>query len=225
MSNICSTAIIHPGALVADDVIIHDYVVIYPNVKIESGVEIFDHSVIGKVPKAPGCTKRKIDSYDKETIIGENSVLSVGCVIYAGTQIGRNTLIGDHASTREDVIIGNDCIIARNVSINYNTKIGDHTKIMDNTHITGNAMIEDHVFISVLVSTTNDNSMGQGAYSDEREKGPHIKRGAMIGANANILPAIEIGENAMIGAGSVVTKNIPADKLAMGVPAKVIRDL
>ena len=137
-----------------------------------------------------------------------------------------DTLLGDNASVREGCIIGNHCVIARNVSVNYNTKIGNYTKVMDNTHITGNAIIEDHVFISVLVSTTNDNTMGKNSqYIEEMEKGPYIKKGATIGAGSNILPGIVIGNDAMVGAGSVVTKDVPEKKVVMGIPAKIIRDV
>ena len=75
MNNISKTAVIHKGVIIEEDVIIHDYVVIYPGVIIKKGVEIFDHCVIGKVPKAPGCTSRKIDSEFKETVIGNNTIL------------------------------------------------------------------------------------------------------------------------------------------------------
>lgn len=222
---ISKTAIIHEGAVVSDHAVINDYVVIYPNVIIEDGVEVMDHAVIGRLPKSASTSKRKVQKEYKKTVIGENSVISSGAVIYTDVIIGEGTLVGDNASVREGCRIGNGCIIARNVSVNYNTTVGDATKIMDNAHITGNMVIEDHVFISVLVATTNDNLIGKGEYSDEREKGPHIKRGATIGAAANLLPGIMIGENALVGAGSVVTKDVPDKKVVMGVPAKIIRDV
>lgn len=224
--SISKTAVIYPGAIVSESAVIHDYVVIYPEVIIEDDVEIFDHSVIGKIPKAVSSTKRKVNNQYKRTRIGKGSIISVGCIVYAGTEIGQDVLLGDNASIREECLIDDNCIIARNVSVNYNTRIGHHTKIMDNSHITGNAIIEDHVFISVLVATTNDNSMGKGgAYDEEREKGPYIKTGATIGAAANILPAVVIGQDAVVGAGSVVTKDVPDRKIVMGIPAKIIKDV
>jgi acetyltransferase-like isoleucine patch superfamily enzyme len=116
------------------------------------------------------------------------------------------------------------------VTINYNTTIGSRVKIMDNTHLTGNMTIEDDVFVSTLVSTTNDNSMGREAALKvppelRSRHGPIIRRHATIGQGACILPGIEIGENAMIGANSVVTGSIPARVLALGVPARIVRQL
>lgn len=222
---ISKTAIVYEGAIVADTAVINDYAVIYPNVVIRDNVEVMDHAVIGRLPKSASTSKRIVQKDYKETVIGERSVISTGAVVYTNVIIGMGTLVGDNASIREGCRIGNGCIIARNVSINYNTMVGDATKIMDNAHITGNMIIEDHVFISVLVATTNDNLIGKGEYSDEREKGPHIKRGATIGAAANLLPAITIGENALVAAGSVVTKDVPDQKVVMGIPAKIVRDI
>lgn len=224
MQNIAKTAIIHEGAIIEDDVIIHDYVVIYPNVIIKKGAEIFDHCVIGKQPKAPGCTARAVDEIKEETIIGANTILSPFCSIYAGVEIKNNCLLGDYASIREHCEIGEYTIISRNVSINYNTKIGNHTKIMDNSHITGNAKIGNNVFISVLVATTNDNSMGQKGYNNE-VNGPIIKDNVKVGAGASILPNIIIEENSIIASGAVVTKNVEKNKVVMGVPAKVVKDI
>lgn len=222
---ISKTAIIHEGAAVAESAIINDYVVIYPNVVILENVEVMDHAVIGRLPKAASTSKRKVQKEYKKTVIGENSIISPGAVIYTDVMIGKDTLIGDNASIREGCRIGSGCIIARNVSINYNTMVGDATKIMDNAHITGNMIIEECVFISTLVATSNDNLIGKGEYSDERERGPYIKRGAMIGAAANLLPAITIGENAIVAAGAVVTKDVPSRKVVMGIPAKIVRDI
>lgn len=96
---------------------------------------------------------------------------------------------------------------------------------MDNSHITGNMKIGNHVFISVLVATTNDNAMGRKEYNPEHVYGAVIEDDVTIGAAANILPHIVIGKNAIVGAGSVVTKNVPEGKVVMGVPARVIKDV
>lgn len=225
MKKISDTVIIHENVIIEDDVVIHDYVIIYPNTIIKKGAEIFEHSVIGKPPKAPGCTARKISDSLEPAVIGENSIVSPSCVVYAGTKIGRNTLLGDFCSIREQCKIGDYCLVSRNVSINYNTVVGDRTKILDNTHITGNMIIEEDVFISALVVTTNDNTMGREEYCEDHIKGPWIKKKTTIGAGANILPNVVIGENCIIGAAALVTKDVPAHKVVMGIPGKIIRDV
>lgn len=224
-AEIAKTAIIHDNVEIGDNVIIHDYVVVYPNTKIEAGCEIYDHCVLGKLPTSPGITSRKIKATFPTLIIGENSVLCPGVVLYVGSEIGKNNLLGDFCSIREECKTGDRCIISRNVSVNYNTIIGNNTKIMDNTHITGNMKIGNNVFISVLVATTNDNTMGREEYSEDHVQGATIGDNVTVGAAANILPGVTIGENCIVGASALVTKDVPDNKVVMGVPAKVIRDV
>lgn len=224
-AEIASTAIIHDNVIIEEGVIIHDYVVIYPNTVIKKGVEIFDHCVLGKPPTSPGITSREIKEEFRPLIIGENSILCPNVIIYSGTQIGKRNLLGDNCTFREDSETGEACIISRNVSVNYNTVIGNHTKIMDNSHITGNMRIGNHVFISVLVATTNDNGMGRDGYSEDNTRGATIEDNVTIGAAANILPNVIIGENSIVGAGALVTKDVPKGKVVMGMPARVVRDV
>jgi acetyltransferase-like isoleucine patch superfamily enzyme len=97
---------------------------------------------------------------------------------------------------------------------------------MDLTHITGCMVIEDHVFIGPGVMTTNDNSMGRkGHGSLDQIFGPVVRRGAAIGGNCTLLPGVEIGELAIVGVGAVVTRSVPPRVVAMGVPARVIKDV
>lgn len=224
-AKIASTAIIHDDVTIEDDVIIHDFVVIYPNTTIKKGAEIFDHCVLGKLPTSPGITSRKIKNEYRQLVIGEESILCPSVVIYTGTTIGSKNLLGDFCSVREECEIGNECIISRNVSINYNTKIGNNTKIMDNSHITGNMSIGNNVFISVLVATTNDNTMGRLDYDENHVRGAIIEDNVTIGAAANILPGVKIGFNSIVGASAVVTKDVPESKVVMGIPAKVVREV
>ncbi len=224
-AEIATTAIIHDDVEIEEGVIIHDYVVIYPGTKICKGTEIFDHCVLGKLPTSPGITSRTLKTKYETLVIGENCVLCPGVTLYAGTVLGHNNLLGDYCSIREDCKVGNNCIISRNVSVNYNTVIGNDTKIMDNSHITGNMRIGNHVFISVLVSTTNDNTMGREEYNPDHVYGATIEDDVTIGAGANILPHVTVGRNAIVGAGALVTKDVPQSKVVMGVPAKVVRDV
>jgi acetyltransferase-like isoleucine patch superfamily enzyme len=206
------------------NVIIHDFVTVYPNVIIEESTEIFEGAVIGKPPSSIKVVSRPVSTGQK-TIIGKGCIISPHVTIYSDVIIGEMTLIGDNASIREQCRIGSHCLIARNVAINYNTKIGDFTKIMDTSVITGNMVIGSHVFISLLVATTNDNEMGRSGYNEEKIRGPIIEDYACIGAGANLLPGVKIGKGAIVGAGSVVTKDVPAKKVVMGIPARIIRDV
>lgn len=224
-AEIAETAVIHDGVVIEDEVIIHDYVVIYPGTVVKKGTEIFEHCVLGKLPTSPGVTSRKLKSKYSDLVVGENCVLCPGVVLYTGTIIGHNNLFGDFCSVREECSIGNYCLISRNVSVNYHTTIGNNTKILDNTHITGNMKIGNHVFISALVVTTNDNTMGREEYDEAHVQGATIKDDVTIGAAANILPGVIIGKNAIVGASALVTKDVPDNKVVMGIPARIIRDV
>lgn len=225
MSHIAKTAIIHDDVIIGENVVIRDYAVIYPGVRIGDNVEIMEGAVIGRLPKGANAIARKIIGEYKNVIIGDGTVISPYAIIYTDVKIGKGTLIGDSASIREQCIIGDECIISRMVTVNYNTKIGNRTKIMDNSHITGNMVIGNNVFISVLVATTNDNNIGTNGYDEKRVIGAIISDNVSIGAAANILPNITIGEGSVIGASALVTKDIPPKKLVMGVPGKIIRGL
>lgn len=141
--------------------------------------------------------------------------------------IGENTKIWHYAQVRENAKIGKNCILGKNVYIDFNVKIGDNVKIQNNASIYHGAVIEDGVFIGPNVCLTNDknprsiNPDGSLKNDDDWEEGKIVvKRGASVGAGSTILPDVAIGEYAMIGAGSVVTKNIPDYCLAYGNPAK-----
>jgi acetyltransferase-like isoleucine patch superfamily enzyme len=96
---------------------------------------------------------------------------------------------------------------------------------MDLSHITGNCEIGNNVFVSVLVSTTNDNVVVTREYEEEQIQGPRIQNGATIGAGACLLPGVVIGEGALVGANAVVTSDVQPYDLVMGIPARVARSL
>ena len=213
---------------IGGNVVIHPNVVIEDDVTIGSGAEIFPGSYIGKIPKGAGAIARTI-KYRKGVEVGGKSMIGPNATIYQGVSIGRNTLVGDSASIREETEIGNKCIIGRSVTINYETKIGNRVKIMDHTWLAGKMVIQDNVFISGGVMTSNDNdiaSLGeQYQYDDSRVLGSTIKKSAVIGVGAILLPGVIVGKNSVVAAGAVVTKDIPNGKVVMGIPARVVRNV
>lgn len=221
---------IAPFAVISNDVRIGQNCIIHPHVVIENGVvigdfvEVFPGAYLGKEPKGAGATAR-VPEFDRGITIGNHCSIGPHATIYQDVHIGHNVLVGDSASLREKITIGDYCIISRGVTINYNVRIGDRTKIMDLTHITGNCEIGDDVFISVLVATTNDRAIGSLGYDPGRVIGPQIGNRVAIGAGANILPGVVIGDDAVVGAAAVVNKDVPAAKLVVGNPARIIKDL
>ena len=217
-------AIVRSGVKLGRNVIIHPFAVIGEGVTLGEGVEVFSGTVIGKEPKGAGATARKLQ-FERRIRIGNNTSIGPNAVIFYDVEIGHNTLIGDGASIRDKCQVGSYCIISRYVTLNYNTTIGNNTKIMDLTHITGNASVGNNVFISIHVSTTNDNRMGKDGYQEKHIIGPQIEDGAFIGAGASILPSVRVGAEAVVGSGSVVTKDVSSRTVVMGIPAKPMRTI
>ena len=119
-------------------------------------------------------------------------------------------ILGDQSCVRERVTIGDDVVVGRGSLVENDTTIGAMTKIQADAYITAYSTLEEHVFIAPCVVTTNDNWMGRTDKRIGNVKGPTIRRGARIGGGAVLCPQIEIGEEAFVGAGAVVTKDVPA---------------
>jgi UDP-3-O-[3-hydroxymyristoyl] glucosamine N-acyltransferase len=198
---------------VGQNVVLHGAVIVGRDVEIHAG------AVIGRVPKLTSAVSRPIE-FEPECKIGDGSQIGANAVVYMGVTIGTGCLLGDSASIREKCTIGHNCIISRCVTFNYEVELGDRVRIMDLSHITGKTIIEDDVFISTLVATTNDNSIGRDGFREEEIRGPRFRRKAMVGAGANILPGVEIGEDSVVAAGTVVTRDVPAGATVKGVPGR-----
>ena len=152
-------------------------------------------------------------------------MISERATVFAGTRIGARCVIGDGAIVRERCTIGDDVVIGRGSLVENDTSIGTLTKIQAHAYITAYSLLEDNVFVAPCVVTTNDNFMGRTERRHELVKGPTIRRGARIGGGVVLLPGIEVGEEAFVGAGAVVIRDVPARALVVGNPARQIRDV
>jgi acetyltransferase-like isoleucine patch superfamily enzyme len=203
---------------------IHSTAIVYPGTVLGEGVKVLEHAVVGKQPTlSPRSTAKREALPPAE--LGEGTVVSTGAVVFAGTSIGARAIIGDQACVRERVTIGDDVVIGRGSLVENDTTIGALTKIQADAYITAYSTLEDNVFIAPCVVTTNDNYMGRTERRHELIAGPTIRRGARVGGGAVLCPGIEIGEEAFVGAGAVVTKNVQARMVVVGNPARAIREV
>ncbi|MFX1300532.1 MAG: DapH/DapD/GlmU-related protein [Promethearchaeota archaeon] len=152
------------------------------------------------------------------TKIGNHCIIRTESVIYAGSQIGNNVRMGHNTLIREKVTIGDNTLVGTGVVIDGNTSVGKNVSIQTNVYIPWQTMIEDHVFLGPNSILTNDKYVMR---KDYELKGPILRRGVSVGAGAVILPAIEIGSEAVIGAGAVVTKDVPPKAIVYGVPGRI----
>lgn len=158
---------------------------------------------------------------DRRLVVGPGARLRSGTVLYEGSVIGADFQTGHNVIVREENRIGDHVAIWSNSVVDYGCVIGHRVKIHTGVYVAQFTVIEDDVFLAPGVIITND--IHPGCPESKRcMKGPTIRRGAQIGGNVTLLPYVEIGECALIGAGSVVTKNIPARAVAYGNPARVV---
>ena len=197
--------------------------VIHSGTKIGNGVRIDANSVIGKQPLRSKRSIFKSDKTYEPAVIGDECLIGAQVIIYTGCKIANNVLIADSAAVREDVTVGEYTIIGRSCTIENVSSVGKKCKLETNSYITAYSTIEDFCFIAPGVVTTNDNYLGRTEERFKHFKGVTVRKGGRIGGAAVILPGIEIGEDALVAAGAVVTKNVPARMIYIGSPAKELR--
>lgn len=220
-----------PFCVVEDDVVIGvgavvgAFTILHAGTIIGSRVRVDDHVVVGKKPMraARSAVTKDPGKALPPAQIGDDSIIGSSVVIYAGCRIGNKVLVADFASVREDVEIGDFTIIGRGVAVENKCRIGQRCKIETEAYITAMSTIGDDCFISPEVTFTNDNFMGRTEERFKHHGGVTMERGSRVGANATILPGIRIGEEGVVAAGSVVTRDVPARQVVLGLPARVLR--
>lgn len=189
---------------------------VYPKVKKGKNFKIESFSIVGLLPK------NKLDNY--KTIIGDNAYLRSHSVIYAGNIIGDNFFCGHNVVIRESNIIGNDVSIGTSSVVEHHCQISDKVRIHSQAFICEYSVLEESCWIGPNVVLTNT-LHPLCPMAKKCLRGPIIKKNAKIGANVTILPEVVIGENSLIGAGSVVAGDIPKNSVAVGNPATVIKNI
>ncbi len=198
---------------------VHGSALIHGNTSLGSNVTIMEnvtlgypeHTLLKEIIKGnevanPGCQ------------IGNNAFIRASSTIFSNVTIGDDFKTGHNCMIRENTTIGNNVLVGTNVIIDGNVTIGNNVSIQGNVYIPTHVIIEDNVFIGPCAVIANDKYPVRNEYCP---LGPVLRKGASIGANATLIPGVEIGEGAMVAAGALVTKDVPAWKLAIGAPAKI----
>ncbi len=151
--------------------------------------------------------------------IGDNAVIRSNSTLYCDVTIGNGLRTGHNVMVREMTKVGDNVLLGTNVVVDGHTTIGNNVSIQSNVYIPTNTTLDDNVFLGPCSVLANDKYPIRMEYG---LKGPRVRKGASIGANSTILPDVEIGEGAMVGAGALVTKDVPPWTLAIGSPAKIV---
>lgn len=208
--------VVAESALIASDVVFGANVVVHERVEIGAGVVIQDNVVLGKQPLLSSRSANRGETPGALTI-GEGAQICAGAVVFAGSQIGAGTIIGDQACVRERSVIGEQSVIGRGSGVDNDVVIGDRVSIQSSVYISAGTRIADDVFLGPGAITTNDRLVGPQA---GQLVGPQLEAGCRIGAGAIVLPGVKVGEQAVVGAGAVVSGDVAAGTLVVGVPAR-----
>ncbi|TAH50738.1 MAG: N-acetyltransferase [Chloroflexota bacterium] len=191
--------------------------VIHPNVFFTTDPTLGAFVIIGEPPRGKG-------SGELVTRIGARAVIRSHTVIYAGNVIGDDFQTGHGVLIREENEIGNNVSIGSHTIVEHHVKIGDNARLHSNVFVPEFSVLEENCWLGPNVVVTNAR-YPQSRGVKENLRGAHIKRGAKIGANATLLPGVVIGENALVGAGAVVTRDVPDGTVVAGNPARVIKTM
>ncbi|MFL5781795.1 MAG: acyltransferase [Thermoleophilaceae bacterium] len=211
------------GVEVPDSAEIGGHVVIHAGTALGAGIRIHDGAVLGK-PLSLGRNSTASREGPPPVVVGDGATIGAGAVLVAGASVGEGALVGDQAHIRERAAIGRFSVLGRGASMENDALVGASARIQSGCYITAFCVVEDDVFMAPGVQTLNDPTAGRRA-PGEQLQGPRIRRGARVGGAAVLLPGVEVGEEAFVGAGAVVTRDVPPRTLVVGIPARPVREL
>jgi acetyltransferase-like isoleucine patch superfamily enzyme len=216
IGRISDSSIVYDGAKIGNNVTICDNTIVYSNVEIGDGTFIGPNCILGEPLKGfylnqPG--------YENPLLsIGKNSLIRSHSVLYAGSQMGESFQTGHHVTIRDKTRIGKHCSVGSYGDIQGEVQIGDYCRFHSNVHVSQFTVIKNYVLIFPSVVLTND----PHPPSDTCTKGPTLEEYCIISAGATVMPGINIGKDSIVGANSLVTKDVNPEMVVMGVPARPI---
>jgi UDP-2-acetamido-3-amino-2,3-dideoxy-glucuronate N-acetyltransferase len=197
-------------------VVVHDDTIIGPACAIE------DNVVLGKRPRLAKHSGARGSVGGLR--LGAGVSVGAGAVLFAGATIADEAIVGDQAYVRERSTIGAGSVIGRGSVVDNDVLIGVRVRVQTNVYLTAFTVVEDDVFVGPGALTTNDDTMAR--HGDETPiRGAVLRRACRVGGGAVLTPGVEIGEEAFVAAGAVVTRDVPARAVVMGVPARVVREV
>jgi acetyltransferase-like isoleucine patch superfamily enzyme len=218
-----------PGLLLGDGVQLPDSVeiggnvVIHPGTIVGEGARLQDAAVVGK-PLALGARSTAPRDAPPPADIGAGATVCAGAVVVAGARIGPGVIVGDQSHVRERAEVGEGSVVGRGSSVDNDVTIGRRVRIQTGCYITAYSTIEDDVFVAPGVTLTNDHTMARHGPGHE-VRGATLRRACRVGGAVVLLPGIEVGEEAFVAAGAVVTRDVPPRGVVMGVPARLLREV
>ena len=176
--------------------------------------------------KSPALARSSTASRDPlpSLVLEPAVVVCAGAVVFAGATLGERAIVGDQAYVRERARVGAATVVGRGSCVDNDVVVGARVKVQTGVYLTAFSEVEDDVFVGPGVTTTNDDTMSRHA-PDRPLRGVRLRRACRVGGGAVLCPGVEIGEEAFVAAGAVVTRDVPPRAVVMGVPARVVREV
>jgi acetyltransferase-like isoleucine patch superfamily enzyme len=206
---------------IGSDCRVGPFAVIYGGTVLGDGARLEEHAITGK-PEQGYAVGHLYPAAGAATLVGPGTVIRAGAVVYAGTQVGGGTVVGHHTLLRSFAAVGEETQLGHHLTIERAARIGSRVRCSPGSHITSCCVLADRVFLGAGVRTVNDREMiwRDPGRSPELVP-PAFGRASRVGSGSVILGGVTIGQDALVGAGSVVTRDVPPGTIAWGVPARV----
>ena len=217
-----SRPLLGEGVALAQDVSFGAYVVVHEGSAIGDGCAIGDHAVLGKRPRLARHSSARGEA--GQLHLGAGVSVGTAAVVFAGARIADGAILGDQCFVRERSSVGEGSVIGRGSVVDNDVVVGARVRLQSNVYLTAFTTVEDDVFVGPGVVTTNDDTMARHA-PGEPLRGALLRRACRIGGAAVLTPGVEVGEEAFVAAGALVTHDVPARAVVMGVPARVVREV
>jgi UDP-2-acetamido-3-amino-2,3-dideoxy-glucuronate N-acetyltransferase len=222
-SDLAPGLVLGQGVRLGEGVRFGCHVVVHPGTVVGDGCEIGDHVVLGKPPKlAAHSTAPRAKPVPLE--LGPGVVVGAAAVVLAGARVGEGAIVGDQSFVRERVVVGPASVLGRGTAVDNDVAIGARVRMQTGVYMTAFSEVEDDVFVGPGVCTTNDDTMGRHGPGHPL-RGARLRRACRIGGGAVLCPGVQVGEEAFVAAGAVVTRDVPPRAVLMGVPGRPVREV
>ena len=211
------------GVELPDSVELGANVVIHAGVQLGEGVRVQDGAIVGQAAGARAALGRAPGGGAGRSV-EEGATVCAGAVVVAGAAIGPGAVVGDQAQVRERAVIGAGSVIGRGSAVDNDVAVGERVRVQTDCYLTAFSTVEDDVFVAPGVTLTNDDTMGRHG-PDHQLRGATLRRACRVGGGAVLVPGVEVGEEAFVAAGAVVTADVAPRAVVMGVPARHVRDV
>jgi UDP-3-O-[3-hydroxymyristoyl] glucosamine N-acyltransferase len=217
-------AVVGAGAVLGPGTRLGAHVVIHPGTRLGAGCEVQDAAVLGKPPKLARHSSARGAGAGATLDVGPGAVVCCGAIVFAGATLAAGVIVGDQAYVRERAVLGERTVIGRGSAVDNDVVVGARARVQTDVYLTAFSVVEDDVFVGPRAMTTNDDTMSRHG-PEYALRGATLRRACRIGGGAVLVPGVEVGEEAYVAAGAVVTRDVPPRGVVMGVPARLVREV